>query len=296
MSYRQSRVHLLDLVETRTIDNNQPPTAYFDKIRYTRVADEARSIAETIAEVRFGTTSTDAILTRQGYLYKNQLRQALLKVSSQVSLEPLISMLSYGAYVYRAIFRGQFVGVAVIFPLKGDFPVTGSMDRPPSRTTVPDFPDLTDFQQVATYSLSPRNGNQFRRQLRSCLNTHMQHPGVGSLWEITVIGVVENFRDMNVSKSLMGHALARVPVGDRVMVQVEPGMEPMFQEMGFSYAKTSDNRFETIRILPEWAKNGNDLEFSMMTLRKGIPEVNLRKSPGERSGKGKGKGKSVAAR
>ncbi|KAI0102315.1 hypothetical protein GGR51DRAFT_574217 [Nemania sp. FL0031] len=287
ITYIQSRVHLLELVETRTIDNSQPPTAYSDGGRYTKLTDEARAIADFIAELKFYNLSTDAILTRQGYAHKNQLKESLIRIASHVSLELLTSMMMNGAYVYRAVYQHRVVGIAMVSPLREDLPVTASIDRPPSRTTVPELPDPEDLQQVADYSFSSQKYSDFRNQLKGCLNRHRQYNGVGRLWEMSAIGVVEDIRGRDVRKTLIRHAVARIPLGDRIMVQVEPGRESMFREVGFYHAMTRDNRFETIKIMPEWARYGNALEFSMMTLRKGHPAVKLEENLGGSSGKGK---------
>ncbi|KAI1122653.1 hypothetical protein F5Y10DRAFT_287014 [Nemania abortiva] len=267
--YLQSRVHVLELVETKVVDDSQPPTRFSNNSRYAKLDVEGAEIMKIVAEIRVGNMATDAILTRHGYHRKNELKNALVQIESKISTTSLKSMLASGAYVFRAVYRNQVVGVAMIVCLNTDFPLLEISGR--TSGEAPPFPNTMDLDAVAKYAIAIEKEEEFQNQVYTYLNRHRSYRDIGALWEMAVLGVKEEFKGLNIEKTLAKHALAVVPPGNRVIAVVEPGKEGMYDALGFCHAMMRDGRYQTVKIEPTWAMPGERLDFNMMTYTKRAP-------------------------
>ncbi|KAI0553939.1 hypothetical protein F4679DRAFT_391089 [Xylaria curta] len=176
-------------------------------------------------------------------------------------------MLQDGAYIYKAVYQQEIVGVAVIIRLTREFSTSKTSSRTPPLEDAP-LPNLHDLEAVEAYAISHDKNNEFLHQLCCYLNSHIRHHGT-NLWELSALGVKKEFRHRTIGRTLVKHALSQVPSGGKVIMQTEPNKITMYQHLGFQFARSQSHMNDFITIRPEWEREGNDMIFPMMVFHQG---------------------------
>ncbi|KAI0483839.1 hypothetical protein F4859DRAFT_529192 [Xylaria cf. heliscus] len=233
-----------------------------------KLDDEINTIARVIAETHIDTPSSNATLTTNGYANKAILRDALVEIGSNDEGRILRYMLRDGAYIYKAVYQQEIVGVVIIIRLVKEFAPSTSSPKTPSPVDVP-LPNPSDLEAVELYAISDVKDEESRLQLRDHLNSHLRYYGIGKLWELSSLGVKEGFRHREIGRKLVKHALSRVPKGNKVIIQAEPDKEAMYQHLGFQSARSKPHTVDSVTIEPEWEKKGNHITLPMMIFHKG---------------------------
>ncbi|KAI0186671.1 hypothetical protein EV127DRAFT_410977 [Xylaria flabelliformis] len=236
-------------------------------------SDERNTIADFIARTHIDIPSSNATLTTNGYANKAILRDALVKIDSKYRNKTLQAMLQDGAYIYKAVYQQEIVGVVVIIRLIREFSTSKSSSRTPSLEDV-SLPNLSDLEAVEAYAISHDKNNEFLHQLCCHLNSHVRYYGTGRLWdlflpELSALGVKEEFRHRNIGRTLVKHALSQVPSGSKVIIQTEPDRVAMYQHLGFQFARSKSHMIDFITIRPEWEREGKEMTFPMMIFHQG---------------------------
>ncbi|TGJ79402.1 hypothetical protein E0Z10_g9370 [Xylaria hypoxylon] len=272
--YQRVHLHGPDIVNIMTIDNQKAGTVCLAGQKSRRVDEEINILAAVIAETHIDSPTNDAILTANGYANKESLKDALVKIESDHWYRNLETMLTKGAYIYKAIHQQETVGVIVLTHLTEEVPSGIYLPTTPLAGEFP-FPDPSDLEAVETYAISDEQDREFMRQLRGHVNSHLRSHDTGELWELCGFGVKEQFRNQDIGRTLVKHALSHVPGGSKIILQGEPGAQTMYQYMGFRYAMSESGTGFSITIKPEWEKGPNDLVFPMMILQKEVGELSM---------------------
>ncbi|KAI1758279.1 hypothetical protein F4782DRAFT_477221 [Xylaria castorea] len=186
-----------------------------------------------------------------------------MKIDSKYKNKSLQAMLQDGAYIYKAVYQQEIVGVVIIIRLTREFSTSKSSSRTPSLGDVA-LPNPSDLEAVEAYAISDDKNEEFHYQLCRHLNSHVRYYGTGRLWEMSALGVKEGFRHRNIGRTLVKHALSQVPGGGKVIIQTEPDRVAMYRHLGFQYARSKSHMIDFITLRPEWEKEGNHMMFPMM--------------------------------
>ncbi|TRX95534.1 hypothetical protein FHL15_003492 [Xylaria flabelliformis] len=241
-------------------------------------SDERNAIAEFTARTHIDIPSSNATLTANGYANKAILRDALVKIDSKYRNKTLQAMLQDGAYIYKAVYQQEIVGVVVIIRLIREFSTSKSSSGTPPLGDV-SLPNLSDLEAVEAYAISHDKNNEFLHQLCCHLNSHVRYYGTGRLWELSALGVKEEFRHRNIGRTLVKHALSQVPSGSKVIIQTEPDRVAMYQHLGFQFARSKSHMIDFITIRPEWERDGKEMTFPMMIFHQGDDHAISKEEP-----------------
>ncbi|KAI1158303.1 hypothetical protein F5B18DRAFT_668261 [Nemania serpens] len=267
MPGEQTRYHQRDTVRISTISNQEASARYPARNQIKTIDEETRAAAKVIAEVQIDSPSSDVILTANGYKKKAALKNALVNIDYDNTKAVLKFMLKDGAYLYKAVCQQEIVGAVVIVRLPGEFSLHPSSSGTPAPQGLP-FPPIHDLKAVKAYARCKDVDDDFSYQLRGLLNSRLRYHGVGQLWEFSFLSVKEGFRHQNIGRTLVQHALSKVPSRDTVVILAEPGTEAMYQHLGFNYAVSASNTLQAVRVRPEWVAQGHDWIFHIMVLQK----------------------------
>ncbi|KAI3320300.1 hypothetical protein HD806DRAFT_547501 [Xylariaceae sp. AK1471] len=231
------------------INNQESGTVYPTDEELKKMDDERKTIADFIAETQFDTYSSNVILTAQGYENRNLLKDALQKIDSQDWDNSLKAMIKDGAYVCKAVYQQEIVGVVVLvrLPKKFEIPDMAVPNEPAEGTPVP---SPSDLDGVEKYAICDETVRLFKIELRTRLNYHLGFSGVGKVWELSGLGVKERFRGQKIGRTLVKHALSQVPDGHAVVLTAECFKEGMYREIGFLRSP-----FGEVILRPKWAEN-----------------------------------------
>lgn len=104
-----------------------------------------------------------------------------MKIDSNYRNNTLQAMLQDGAYIYKAVYQREIVGVVIIIRLTREFFTSMSSLRTPSLGDV-SLPNLSDLEAVEEYAISDGKNKYFLYQLCGYLNSRVRSYGPGKLW------------------------------------------------------------------------------------------------------------------
>ncbi|GAW14256.1 hypothetical protein ANO14919_036560 [Xylariales sp. No.14919] len=157
------RVHLNDhdTVKIITVGKSKPGIARLTEEQSRKIDEELKILAGVIARARTDSPTNDAILTANGYVHKDPLKDALVKIGADHWHGKLQAMLEKGAYAYRAVRKDVTVG-AIILTHHTEVPRTVDSPKTPPAGELT-FPNLSNLEAVKAYPISDKNDKEFMR-------------------------------------------------------------------------------------------------------------------------------------
>ncbi|KAI1827002.1 hypothetical protein F4861DRAFT_551814 [Xylaria intraflava] len=256
-----------DMVKLERVDNGSSST--IGGAVFKHKDEELRKIVELTAETRCDSAHHLAVLSVNGYRNRNNeaSKTALSKERISRHVTVLENILRSGrAYIYKAMYQGETVGIIALNYLIDPFPTIGPQPPMASTGEIP-FPYPSDPKAVQSYLMCPEKQYELKRKLNFQFNTHIAHYGAGNLLGLNGFGVKKSFRHYNIGRTLVNLAVSRVPSGKAIILSAESQHALMYMKMGFGHSKL-DEVHHTIHLKPEWAAQGDCMNFYMLVLEK----------------------------